>query len=131
METQLLRTDGPVRSCFLGVEAWQVFHVLHRAKPVVQRQSGNKYRDLCGVGRVAEAAVIYAPLIFADNFNVFCNTFCASVSYQGDPEDYVLVNKTVEVLVEEEETRPDEGCVGKVQLTLGHVGHLRTQQAQH
>lgn len=40
----------------------------------------------------------------------------------------MLVNKTVEVLVEEEETRPDESCVGQVQLTLGHVGHLKTQQ---
>lgn len=53
-----------------------------------------------------------------------------TASYQGDPEDYVLVNKTVEVLVEEKETRPDEGCVGQVQLTLGHVGHLKTKPAQ-
>lgn len=50
------------------------------------------------------------------------------MSYQGDPEDYVLVNKTVEVLVEEEETGADERGVGQVQLTLGHVGHLKTQQ---
>lgn len=53
---------------------------------------------------------------------------CAAASYQGDPQDYVLVNKTVEVLVEEEETRPDEGCVGQVQLTLGHVGHLKKRE---
>lgn len=42
----------------------------------------------------------------------------------GDPEDYVLINEAVEVLVEEEETRADEGCVWQVQLTLGHVGYL-------
>lgn len=40
----------------------------------------------------------------------------------------MLVNKTVEVLVEEEEAGADEGCVGQLQLTLGHVGHLKTQQ---
>lgn len=39
----------------------------------------------------------------------------------SDPEDYVFVDKAVEVLVEEEEARADEGCVGEVQLTLCHV----------
>lgn len=40
----------------------------------------------------------------------------------SDPENYVFVNKAVEVLVEEEEARPDEGRVGEAQLTLCHVG---------
>lgn len=39
----------------------------------------------------------------------------------GDPEDYVLVNEAVEILVEEEEDGPYKGCVWEVQLTLGHV----------
>lgn len=38
----------------------------------------------------------------------------------------MLVDEAVEVLVEEEEARPDEGRIGEVQLTLGHVGNLGT-----
>ena len=43
----------------------------------------------------------------------------------GDPEDYVLVDEAVEVLVEEEEAGADEGRVREVQLTLGHVCDLQ------
>lgn len=43
----------------------------------------------------------------------------------GNPEDYVLVDEAVEVLVEEEEAGADEGCVREVQLTLGHVCDLQ------
>lgn len=57
--------------------------------------------------------------------------FALNVSYQGDPEDYVLINEAVEVLVEEEEAGAYEGCVSEVQLTLGHVCHLKTQDGEN
>lgn len=43
----------------------------------------------------------------------------------GDPENYVLINETVEVLVEEEEAGAYKGCVWEVQLTLRHVCDLQ------
>lgn len=57
--------------------------------------------------------------------------FALNVSYQGDPKDYVLIYEAVEVLVEEEEARAYEGCVGEVQLTLGHVCHLKTRDREN
>lgn len=49
----------------------------------------------------------------------------------GDPEDYVLINEAVEVLVEEEEAGAYEGCVREVQLTLGHVCDLQRHRDTH
>lgn len=49
-------------------------------------------------------------------------------THHCDPEDYVLVDEAVEVLVEEEEARPDESRVWEIKLTLGHVGHLTQGQ---
>lgn len=48
----------------------------------------------------------------------------------GDPEYYVFVNEAVEVLVEEEKARPDEGSIWEVQLTLGHVGDLQMRNTR-
>lgn len=49
----------------------------------------------------------------------------------GDPQDYVLIDVAVEVLVEEEEAGADEGCVREVQLTLGHVCNLQRHRDTH
>lgn len=54
-----------------------------------------------------------------------------SNAYQGDPEDYVLINEAVEVLIEEEEARTYKGCVWEVQLTLGHVRDLQRHRGRH
>lgn len=53
-----------------------------------------------------------------------------SNTYHGDPQDYVLINEAVEVLVEEEEARAYEGCVWEVQLTLGHVCDLKRHRSR-
>lgn len=53
-----------------------------------------------------------------------------SNTYHGDPQDYVLINEAVEVLVEEEEARAYEGCVWEVQLTLGHVCDLQRHRVR-
>lgn len=45
---------------------------------------------------------------------------------RGNPEDYMLIDEAVEVLVEEEEAGADEGRVREVQLTPGHVCNLQS-----
>lgn len=52
-------------------------------------------------------------------------TIQVSNTDHGDPEDYVLIDEAVEVLVEEEEAGADEGRVREAQLTLGHVRDLQ------
>lgn len=47
------------------------------------------------------------------------------MTYQCDPEDYVLIYEAAEVLVKDEETRANEGSVLEVQLTLGNVCELQ------
>lgn len=54
-----------------------------------------------------------------------------SNAYQGNPEDYVLINEAVEVLIKEEEARAYKGCVREVQLTLGHVRDLQRHRGTH
>lgn len=49
----------------------------------------------------------------------------------GDPEDYVLIDEAVEVLVEEEEAWAYKGCVREVQLTLSHVCYLQGHRDTH
>lgn len=44
--------------------------------------------------------------------------------HQSNPEDNIFINKTVEVLIEEEEAGPDEGCVTEMKLAPGHVSDL-------
>lgn len=129
---------------FFRVQAQQVFHVSQRANQAsCSKVIGDSlYRFVwggvrCGCSRSTHHLFLGsvpteerpAPLVNSDVLQLFA-ALCATASYQGDPEDDVLVDKTVEVLVEEEETGPDEGCVGQVQLTLGHVGHLKAQPAQ-
>lgn len=46
------------------------------------------------------------------------------MTHQCNPEDDVLVDEAVEVLVKEEEARTYECGILKMELTLGHVGHL-------
>lgn len=120
------------------MQALQVFHVFQRAKPIVQELSRNNRRGVLQKQQWSAPHLLLRIILnkkTSASFSLsgtFCNSeaLCATVSYQGNPQDDVLVNKTVEVLVEEEETRSDEGRVGKVQLTLCHVGHLKIQQAQ-
>lgn len=53
-----------------------------------------------------------------------------SITDHGDPKHYVFIDEAVEVLVEEEEAGPDEGCIWEVQLALGHVGYLQMRNTR-
>lgn len=46
------------------------------------------------------------------------------VAHHGDPKHDVFINEAVEILIQKEESRTNKGCVRKMKLTLGHVGHL-------
>lgn len=45
--------------------------------------------------------------------------------HQSNPQDNIFINKAVEVLIEEEEAGPDEGCVTQMKLAPGHVSNLK------
>lgn len=42
---------------------------------------------------------------------------------QGNPEDNILINKAVKILVKEQQCWTYECCVIQIHLTLGHVGN--------
>lgn len=46
-------------------------------------------------------------------------------SYQRDPQHQIFIDETVEVLIEEQQARPEKRHVVKMHLALGHVSHLR------
>lgn len=43
--------------------------------------------------------------------------------HHSDPQHDVFINVAVEILIQKEESRTNEGCVRKMKLTLGHVCH--------
>ncbi len=46
------------------------------------------------------------------------------VAHHGDPKHDVFIDVAVEILIQKEKSGTNEGCVRKMKLTLGHVGHL-------
>lgn len=48
-------------------------------------------------------------------------------SHHRHPEDNILINKAVEVLIEEEEAGADESRVTQMKLTPGHVSDLEKE----
>lgn len=47
------------------------------------------------------------------------------MTHHGDPEDAVLREEEVKVLIEEEEGGPEVNAVPVFHLRLAHVGHLQ------
>ena len=47
-----------------------------------------------------------------------------AVTYQCNPQHQVLIDKTVEILIQEQQARSQEGYIMEVHLTFGHMSDL-------